>query len=268
MAVITKSKNTDPGKEQGNYLLSSVKNALSILQSFTMEEPEKQVTQLSRELGIGKSSVSRILATLASEGFVTKDVESQKYRLGLTFLSLSGVLTSQLQINKEARPILRDMVKNIGESVHLAVLEGTNTMYLEIVECNHPVRILTHLGKRNPAYCTSSGKVMLAFQSEGLVERIIKDGLLAYAPNTITSPDKLLFELKEINKQGYAISVEELLEGVTSIAAPIRDYTGKVVAAVSVIGPVQRIRRHHLPTYQKKVVQAANEISEQLGYWK
>ncbi|WCK56675.1 IclR family transcriptional regulator [Aneurinibacillus sp. Ricciae_BoGa-3] len=247
------------------YLLSSVKNALRLLRSFSLDEPEKKVTDLANSLGIGKSTVSRLLATLASEGFVIKDPETQKYRLGLSILSLNTVVTSNLEINREAQPILKRLVDEVEETSTIAVLEGMDVVYLTRVECKHPVQILTHTGRRNPFHCTSSGKVMLAYQKKDLIEQFIESGLQKYTISTITDPDDFRSALNTINQQGYAISIEEFREGVTSVAAPIRDYTGKVVYAISVTGPTHRMNPYNT-TLINKVKNAAKEISDRLGY--
>ena len=246
--------------------LSSVKNALRILQSFTMDEPEKKISELSASLGLNKSTVSRTMTTLASEGFVFKDPETKKYRLGLSILSLSGIVSSQMDIYRESQPVLNRLVENIGETAHISVLDHLDVIYLQKVECNHPVRFLTHIGKRNPPYCTSSGKVLLAHSKEEFVTQVIERGLQKFTKNTITNPQKLKIHLKEVRENGYASSIEEILEGVTSIAAPIYDYRGKVIAALSVVGPNQRIQQHKIQGLAKKVVAAATEVSTRMGY--
>lgn len=248
------------------YLLTSVKNALRILRSFSVDDPEKSVSDLAVTLGLGKSTVSRLMTTLASEEFVVKDPNTQRYRLGLSVLALSGIVTSNLEINKEAGPVVNKLVNDLGETAHLAILEGTDSVYIHKEECSHSIRIMTHLGKKNPAYCTSSGKVLLAYGDQKTVEEVIQEGLKPYAKNTITDPDRLRATLKKIRENGYAASTNEILDGVTSIAAPIRDYTGKVVAAITVVGPVQRIRNHKIPIYAKKIIDASKEASERLGY--
>lgn len=153
------------------YLLSSVRNALRILRSFSEDETEKRVSKLAVELGIGKSTVSRLLATLESEGFARRDPESQKWQLGLTVLSLGGIVKRQLQLTKESRPVLMKLVKQTGESAHVAILEEADVIYIEQMESPHPLR-LPHVGKRNPAFCTSTGKVLLAHKKR----RIFGDG--------------------------------------------------------------------------------------------
>ncbi|CAG9614942.1 Pectin degradation repressor protein KdgR [Bacillus rhizoplanae] len=248
-----------------DYLLSSVKNALRLLRSFSIDEPEKKVTDLASSLGLAKSTVSRLLATLASEGFVIKDPDTQKYRLGLSILNLNTILTSNLEINRESQPILQRLVNEVGETAHIGVLEGINVVYLNRVECKHPVQILSHVGRRNPLHCTSSGKVILSHQDERFIEQCIKEGLPSYTVHTITDPDDFRDVLKVVKEQGYGISIEEINEGVASVAAPVRDYTGKVMYAVSVVGPVHRMNPHDISLINK-VKNAAHEISESLGY--
>jgi IclR family transcriptional regulator, KDG regulon repressor len=253
-------------QKQEESHLSSVKNALRILKSFTMDEPEKKISDLSASLGLNKSTVSRTMATLASEGFVYKDPETKKYRLGLSILSLSGIVNANMDVYRESQPILNKLVERLGETAHISVLDHLDVIYLLKVECNHPVRFLTHVGKRNPLYCTSSGKVLLAYSNEQLVHQVIEKGLQKFTKNTITSPEKLYAELKQIRENGYSFSIEEFTEGVTSIAAPIFDYSGKVIAALTVVGPIQRIQSSKIPEFAKKVIGAAMEISSRMGY--
>src|SRR5699024_10515471 len=225
-------------KKQSPKLLSSVKNALRVLNSFSLDQPEVTVGELSVQLGLAKSTVSRLLTTLASEGFVIKDTDTRKYRLGISILALSGIISSNFEINKEAAPVVKKLVNDLGETAHLTILDGTDTIYIHKEECTHAVRILTYLGKRNPAYCTSSGKVLLAYSEQKVVDDVIAGGFEPFTKNTITSANKLLSELRKIREKGFAFSKNEILEGVTSIAAPIYDYTGKVLAAITVVGPV------------------------------
>ena len=243
---------------------SSLEKALTLLDAFTMDKPEKRVTDLATKLGIGKSTAHRLLSTLESEGFVTKDIRSRYYSLGVSILSLSSVVISNNKICQAAIPVLKSLVKLSGESAHVATLEKTRVVYLYKVDCEHPVRLRSHLGKENPAYCTSSGQVMLAFQPEEVVDQVIAEGLVPYTDKTITSPEKLKSLLKTIRETHVALSVEELHESVASIGAPIRDHHGNVVASVSVAGPVQRLTNYTIPKLTKLVKLAANEISVRL----
>lgn len=207
------------------------------------------------------------MTTLASEGFVYKDPESKKYRLGLSILSLSGIVNSNIDIFRESQPVLNKLGENIGETAHISVFDNLDVIYLQKVECNHPVRFLTNVGKRNPPYATSSGKVLLAFSNEEVIERVIEKGLQKFTKNTIIDPQKLRAHLNLVKANGFANSTEEILEGVTSIAAPIYNCKGNVIAAISVVGPKQRIQSHKVQGYAKKVMNAAMEISKRMGYW-
>ena len=249
-----------------DQLLSSVKNALRILRSFSMEEPEKKVNEIAESLGMNKSTVSRMMATLASENFVYKDQKTKKYRLGISALALSGIAGSQLDISREAQSILKGLVETMEETVHLSVLDQLDVMYIEKVECQQPVRVLTYVGSRNPTYCTSAGKVILANSDKKLAEKVIERGLQSFTEHTITNPDDLLEHLEQIREDGYAFSIEELQEGVTSIAAPVFDHTGNVIAALSMVGPKQRILPHKIPVFAKNITIAAREISARMGY--
>lgn len=255
-----------PSQSKNPKLLSSVTNALRILKSFSTFEPTQRVSDLAQSLGLAKSTVSRLLTTLAHEGFVVKDKKTGEYRLGLAVLTLGGILTNELEIHKEASPVMNKLVTDTGETAHLSILDGLDTIYIHKEECNHPVRILTHLGRKNPAYCTSSGRVLLAFHEKNIVEDVIIQGLHAYTSKTITDPDKLRKNLEVIRENGYAVSTEELTLGTRSVSAPIRDYTGKVVAAINVVGPIQRMKDYKIPDIAKKVMQAGEEASERLGY--
>jgi IclR family transcriptional regulator, KDG regulon repressor len=247
------------------YQLSSVNNALRILHSFSIEEPEKKVTDLASSLGITKSTVSRLMSTLASQGFVRKDCETQKYRLGLSILHLNSVITSNLEINRESKLILQNLVNEVGETAHTAILEGSNVVYLNRVECTHPVQILSQVGRRNPLHCTSSGKVILAYQDDKFIDQYIEKGLPKYTLQTITDPTVFRETLKMIKEQGYATSIEEINVGVSSLAAPVRDFTGNSIYSLTVVGPVHRMNAHDLSLINS-VTCAAKELSKNLGY--
>jgi IclR family transcriptional regulator, KDG regulon repressor len=253
--------------EQTN-LLSSVRNALKILRSFKMEEPQKGVRELANELGLGKSSVQRILATLASEGFVKKNKETNKYELGVSVLELSSIVLGHLDLHNEALPIIKNLVEKWNETSHLSVLEDQQIIYLCKVESPNSVKLTTHTGLSNPPHCTSSGKLLLAYSDPTLLEIILKRGLEKFTPNTITDPVLFRKELAKIYEKGYSVSYEELRLGVISVSAPIRDYTGKVLAAINFVGPSHRFSKNRINLLANELIRAGEIISERLGYWK
>lgn len=244
---------------------SSLHNALRLLKMFSIEEPEWGVSELAQELGVVKSTAHRLLSTLASEGFVTKDNQTQKYRLGGSLLALGNAFTARLRMRREkVYPWLKELVQQTGETAHIGVLQGNHVVYLYKLDSQFPVRLLSYVGKRNPVHCTSSGQAILAFQPAFVIREVLDMGLPAYGPNSLTSPKAMMEKLARIRELGYAVSEEELHAGVTSVGAPIRNRHGHVVASVNIAGPISRIHRRTLPRLAKWVVQMAEGISNTL----
>ena len=249
-----------------NTQLSSVRNALQILKCFTMETPELRVSDIVNKLGLNKSSVSRTISTLVQEGFLAKNRETNKYKLGFTIITLSGVVYNSMDLYQESLPILKRLVEKCGETAHISVLDNNTIIYLQKVDCNHPVQFLTHIGRRNPPHCTSAGKVLLAYADPKVYEEYVSTKLESFTKYTITSPEKLKKHLEEIRQQGYAESYNELFEGVHSVASPIFNWKGEVVAAISVVGPKQRMDARKMNSIIQHMIRASKEVSELLGY--
>ncbi|MEH7547908.1 MULTISPECIES: IclR family transcriptional regulator [Bacillaceae] len=244
-------------------VLQSVQNGLQILKLFTIEKPVWGITEIANALEMNKSSVSRLVSDLTAESFLQK--EGDKYSPGFSLLSISGVITSHLEIHRESKDILKKLVSDLGESAHVAILEGIEITYVHKVECTNPVPLLSSIGKKNPVSCTSAGKVLLAFGKKNTVDSIIREGLLRMGLNSQTDPEQLIDQLRQIKEQGYSICIDEMHDNIVSIAAPVRDYTGEVVAAVSVVGTRDRIQNHEIKRFTGRVMEAANEVSLRLG---
>lgn len=246
-------------------ILRSVQNGLKILQLFTLEKPTWGITEMANALHLHKTTVSRLVGDLIAEGYLEKS--ERKYRLGLSLLCLGGVITSHLEIYREAKDTLQELVQLLDETVHIAVLEETNIIYLHKVECKQPVHLLSYIGRKNPAVCTSSGKAILAYSPESLVQRVIDAGFPQMGPNSIQNKERLLEDLGAVKKDGYSICISELHEGIVSIAAPVRDYTEEVIAAISVVGPIERITEGNMKQIANSIKKAAHHISTNLGYF-
>ncbi|ALS25408.1 IclR family transcriptional regulator [Paenibacillus naphthalenovorans] len=247
-----------------DYTLNSVKNAARILRLFSLERPELGVTEISRLLGLNKSTAYHLMTFLTAEGLLEKSPKS-RYRLGLAFLRYSGIITTQMEIHRESLPFLERLAEELGESAFIGILEGTNVAYLQKVDVKHP-HPLSPVGNRNPVSCTGSGKAILAFQKEEIISGIA-ERLQPYGPNSITDPERFKKHLKDIRSQGYALCIDEIYEGVSSIGVPVRDYTGEVVAAVSIAGPTERIRSCNIEHAVTTLKQAGLGISAKLGYY-
>lgn len=249
-------------------VLSSVSNAIKILRSFKMEQPQKGVRELAAELGLGKSSVQRILATLAKEGLVRKNSETNKYELGLSVLELSSIVLGHIDLHTEALPIITKIANTFKETSHLAVLDNLEIIYLCKVESENSIKLVSHPGLHYHTHCTSSGKLLLAFSEPFLVDSILRNGLKKYTSNTITDPDAFRRELKQIYQKGYSVSNGELRNDISSLSAPVRDYTGKVIAAINLVGPSNRLSNRRVELMAPELIRSGELISERMGYWK
>lgn len=246
--------------------LSSVAKALRILKAFNVNHPIWRVGELSKELGFSKSTVSRLIQTLVEEEFLTEDNEEPGYRLGNALLYLGGNYINDSELYNEVSPVLNKLVLETGESAHIAVKNKKKVLYLNKQIGPYYSDIQTLTGSINPVHATSSGKVLLAYSPEDVIEEIINGDLDAYTEHTLTNPIRIRKELEEVRKRGYATSIEELAPGNYSIAAPVFDYEGEIVCAIAIVGPVSRLTKEKLSRFNRIVAQSAREASERLGY--
>ncbi|PKN66908.1 MAG: IclR family transcriptional regulator [Deltaproteobacteria bacterium HGW-Deltaproteobacteria-15] len=255
-----------PG-QNGRYAINSVLRAAQILQSFSLEKPTYTHAEISKNLGLNKAAVTRLLFTLEKAGLLEKDVDSGKYGLAVSAYQIGSVYINLTGIPQAARPHLSELTALCKESTHLSILREYEVVYIDKVECSRPIRMMSYVGRKMPAYCTGTGKVLLAHLSEEDLKTYFHSVRLKQrTPNTITRAALLRTELEEVRRAGYAVDNAENEMEVMSLAAPIRDQTGKVVAAVSTAGPVYRmtekgVREKFVPL----VIQAAERISRRLG---
>lgn len=246
--------------------LSSVAAALRLLKVFSAEEPEMGITVLSKRLDLAKSTVHRMATTLVSEGFLEQNPQDGRYRLGLSLFALGTLVRRRMDVSKQARPHLDKLREQTNETVHLAVFDQSDIIYLFNLESHQAIGMRSYLGVRKPAFCTSEGRAILAFSSPELLARVMRQGLKARTPKTKTDTASLLKTLEEVRHKGYAMDDEESEEGMRGIAAPIRDASGAVVAAVGLAGPVQRLTMKNLRSFIPLVVSTADGISVRIGY--
>jgi DNA-binding IclR family transcriptional regulator len=238
-----------------------------VLKQFLSREPTIGVSELARRLGLGKSTVHRLLQSLAAEGLVEQDPGTGGYRLGLPVFELGEAVRSHLDLHAACGPVLVSLREQTGESSQVGVLDGREVVYIERLESSYTLRLFTETGRRVPVHCTSSGKVLLAFLPEPRRAAVLTGHeLVALTPQTITDPDAFVAELSAVRRRGWADAVNEREVGVASVAAPIRDHTGTVVAAISIGAPTAR-----LPAVQRRrmaglVREAGEAVSRRLGW--
>lgn len=247
-------------------ILSTIRKAGRVIGLFTPDHPEWGVSEVAAALAMSKSAAHAVLASLAEAGFLRR-TGTGRYRLGWRLIDLGQVLSETTLFRVEAVPVMENLVARYGETVHLGVLEDGEVVYVEKREGTRAVRIdISRAGKRLPAHCTAIGKLLLAHRPWDEVERIIQSrGLPALTHNTITTMGALQAELARVRRQGYSVDHEEVLLELCSVAAPLRDYTGAVVAAISLAVPSYRFRQYE-GEYRQAVLEAADRISASLGY--
>jgi DNA-binding IclR family transcriptional regulator len=246
--------------------LSSVATAIRLLKTFSEGEAELGVTTLSRRLGVAKSTVYRLASTLVAEGVLEQNRENDKYRLGLALFGLGALVRQRMNVSAEARPHIFALREATNETVHLAVAEGAQIIYVYDLESTQAIRQRANLGERKPAFCSAEGRAMLAFASPEQVDAALAGPLARRTPLTDVDPARLREALEQVRIKGYAREDEQCELGMRSLAAPIRDAEGRVVAAVGVAGPVQRLADDVLAGFAPLVVDTANIISARLGF--
>lgn len=250
----------------GTGRLSSVASALQMLKVFSAEEAEIGISSLAKRLGLAKSTVHRLAVTLASEGFLEQNPENGRYRLGLSLFSLGALVRKRMDVSNEARPLLGQLRDKTQEAVRLAILSNTQVMFLYNLESSQAIGIMTYIGSLKPAFCTAEGRVLLAYAPPAALAAVVREKLVPRTPKTPTDAAELGRALEEVRQQGYAVDDEESEVGVRGLAAPVRDLSGKVIAAVGLAGPVQRLTKKDLRSLAPEVVGTADAVSVRLGY--
>lgn len=260
-------RETDGSAGHTTSSVQVVERAIAILKAFTASEPELSVTELSQRLQLPKSTVSRILQTLAQAEFVSRNQETGRYRLDVGILALAENVLGMADLRQIARPYLRALANTIGETASLSVLEPYGVVNLELaVGEQRLVMRVGWVGRRMPAHAVSAGKALLAFLPPQEQETFLELPLQAITPKTITDLEQLRAELAEVRRKGYALALEELEEGLHAISAPVWDRTGRPVAAVSVSGPSYRLTLERMRQIAPRVIATATQISRALGF--
>jgi DNA-binding IclR family transcriptional regulator len=246
--------------------IQSVDRALSILEIFTREQPECGVSDIARTLSLNKSTAFGLLSTLERRGYVEQNPENGKYRLGLKALEVGSLKIASFDVAGIAHPILKSLVAQLGETVHLAIYDRGEVIYIDKVESDNTLRIASFIGKRNPAYCTGVGKCLLAFQPKSEIDRVLGQGLVPRTSKTIVNPREFLDELSKIRETDHARDDEEFTLGLVCASAPVRDSSGQVIAAISVSAPTIRTPPERQEEFSRILEEAARTISQTLGY--
>lgn len=237
---------------------STLQNAIRLLNLFSIDQPELSVTEIADKLEIAKSTAHRILISLESEGLMIKEPKNSLYRLGVSFLSLGNVITKNMRLYNFSSNILNSLQQSTGETASLMVLEHDYSYIINIQESDYPIRYSAYIGQKEPVYRSSTGLVILSFQSAKIIHSFKEKGLIPI--------EDFQQKMDFIQLHGYYVSIDEFYENVTSIAVPVRNGRGEVIAALSISGPSERVFLDKIPSFAKKMFSASEQLTKTLQY--
>ena len=244
--------------------IRAVERALAVLTCFTNQTPELTLTQISERIGINKSTVHRLLATLERSQFLERDALTGVYRPGNRLLQLAHLALEHNNLRRLAIPFLRLLSELHRENVNLSILDGTDVVYLEVIESPQRVKLAAVTGQRLPAFSTASGKAILSFLPEEIVQQLLARGIPQYTPRTLTSPGDLMEDFYRARERGFAISEQEFEDGINAIAAPVFNASREPIASISVAGPAYRLSKERMMEISSSVMDTANKIAHEV----
>jgi DNA-binding IclR family transcriptional regulator len=249
------------------YRVQVLDRALAALEVLAARTTECGLAEICTTLKLHKSTAHRLMMVLEQHRLVDKNPDTGRYRLGLKLFEFGSKAFGAMDLRRHAKPYLDRLQRELGETVFFCMLDEGQVFYIEKLESQQSVRTACTVGSRAPAYCTAVGKAMLAELPDAEVHEIIRcSGLKAITPNTITTATALKAEMRAIRARGYAIDNEEKEPGLRCVSAPVRGDSGKLLAALSVSGPAFRVTKERVPEIGRAVMQAAGELSYELGY--
>ncbi|MFC0561658.1 IclR family transcriptional regulator [Halalkalibacter alkalisediminis] len=248
-------------------IIQSVDRALHILELFDEYEKELKITDISERLMLHKSTVHSLLKTLQKHGYIEQNPDNGKYRLGMKLFERGNLVIQSLDIRELAKPHLQALTKETQQTVHLVVLDGKEGVYIDKVEGITSSALYSRIGRRIPIHCSSVGKALVAFKSLEEIDSILKDYDFAYrTEHTITNKEDFLKELETVRKHGFSRDNQENEPGVNCVAIPVKNYTGEVVAAMSISSPVMRFNEEQIQWQIDLLKEEASKLSAKLGY--
>ena len=240
--------------------VKSLYKAIKLLDFFTIDSPERGISELAELSGMLKSSVHNIVTTFEACGFLEKNPQNSKYRLGIKMLQLNNTLYTTNDLRNTVRPYMEKAGSFCNECVYFAVPSDIEIVYLDAVYPNGIMAGRSVIGIKAPMYCTGIGKTIMAHMEPEQIDKVIKAGLASFTPNTITEREKMLKELALIRERGYAIDNMEHEYGIKCVAVPIRNIRGNEVAAMSVSGPSLRFTEEKIAEYAKFLKNISDEL--------
>jgi len=263
-----RSNNPDPeAQEERATSVRSLDKAVTILKCLAQANQSLELTKLVELVNIPKSTLLRILRTLEKHGLVRQAVDTKWFCLGSELIALGRAAERNYDLTGEMRPFLMRIADRLGETASLTIRAGDQAVYIDQVLSHKMIRGNTQIGLALSLHCSSGGKVLLSSMNDDELEGFLKRNRLdAKTPNTIVDPNVLKQEIGKVREQGYAVDNEEVEVGGRCVAAPLRDAEGRVIAAVSIMGPSTRIQEHQLAEFAGVLKEEVSQASRKLGY--
>ncbi|MBN2125797.1 MAG: IclR family transcriptional regulator [Deltaproteobacteria bacterium] len=260
----------ETGKGQTRYRVQALERALDLLDCFTFQDRDMNLSELVQKTGLHKATVKRLVSNLASRGYLQQDPVSKRYQLGLRLFELGGIVFSSLNLREAAASPMTRLQNETGATVLLGIALDDQLVYVGKREGLGMIRISSDIGWRRPLHYGMLGMVLLAYRDPEDVRRILKKTPLeAHTPFSITDEDAFSIRLEQIRNQGYVVEKEEAVEGIIGAAAPVRNYSRQVVAALGIALPISQSHlRDGVDDYVKLLTRSCDEISSDLGYLK
>ncbi|ADU65048.1 IclR family transcriptional regulator [Desulfurispirillum indicum] len=255
-------------REKTDYIVQSVYNALDVLESFKTSG-ELDIRTLREKFDLSKNNLFRLLATLEKHGYVERNPYTKNYRLGLKNFELSQAYINKIDLLRTTEPILQELVNTLNESAYIGVLRGKNVVYLNVIETTQFVRIIPRIGSVGSPFCTAIGKCQLFDLNGEEIRKQISDAKIqtSCSGTPFKGIDAFVEEIEMSRPRGYTIDDEEFEMGVRCVGAPLRNYTGKIVAGMSVSGPVQRMSYERIENeIGPALIEKAHKASKRMGY--
>jgi len=251
---------------KSNHRLNVLGKALAVLQAVTEHPQGVGLPDLAAKLRLPRQTVHRVLGQLRDSGLLLRDPVRERFSVGPRLIQLSLAALGSNNPWAPVRAVLQDLVGELGETCNIGVLEGLDYVYVDRIECEWPLRIHLEVGQRMPAHCVAAGKVLLAYLEPDLRARLLRSRkLIAKTPRTITRVADLEVELEKIQARGFGANDQENFEGIVASAVPIMDGHGRVVAAVTVHGPLPRLTFEACVASVPRLQQAAQRIARAWG---
>ncbi|MCP8617833.1 IclR family transcriptional regulator [Salirhabdus salicampi] len=252
-----------------DYFNKTVLKSIEVLELFK-QSPELTLKELECKSELPKSTLHRVVRTLEHKGLLqrNRNQSKQTYQLGLAFLQYGQMVKNQLEIRKIALPYMQQLKDQVNESVNLIIRDQDKAIYIEKVDTNQPVRVYTQVGRSAPLYAGACPRVLLSFLKEDeLNDYVHRITLHPIGSGTITDPEKLYDKIYETRKLGFTVSHSELENESSAVGVPIRDYTGEVIAGLSIAGPSHRFTNENIKAIVQAGKNTANKVSAQLGFY-